>query len=688
MINNTPDAHTATDSDDQCVYAEIPGERNMTAEDLWQIPRVGTPQVGSNEQHIVVPVTTSPADERTARTQLWMFNDSTPQPTQLTPDGFNAGAASWSPDRSSLTYTLKSRTDDDAQPQLYWNRLDGGVAECLTDLPLGVFDAQWLPDGSGLVIAAKLIGGHATIDATRAELERRQQDPVAVHASEQRLFRFWDQWLTGEEFPHLFHLDLGTRAVRDLTPDSTAWFDFMTPTGQFDIAPDGREVVFAGLVTDPDCNEVESRLFIVPINGGQLECITPDAPAGTVRPRYAPDGSTIVYGRKEDRYFYADRPRLYRYHRQTGEHTAWCAAWDQAPSEWTYTPDGSLLFVAECVARTHLYKLQADEDTPRLLATGGTIAGPQIADDGVIYFTRQSLQQPSEVYRCGPTGEDVRPVTRFTEQSLSGIALGEVRAVQCEGAGGETVQSFVILPPNHDAMTPAPFVNVIHGGPHGVWGDQFHYRWNSQVFAAGGYVVALPNFQGSTSWGNDFSQRIQGAWAERPFADVMAVTDHLIQSGLIDGDRMAAAGGSYGGYLVAWIAGHTDRFQCLVNHAGVYDTLSMYASDATWGRGRSFGGLPWDGLEAIDACNPARFTAGMSTPMLVIHGERDYRVPVTQSLACYGVLQAKGVPSRLLHFPDENHWILKAHNSKRWYQEVLDWIDRWLGRCVSTDPGA
>jgi dipeptidyl aminopeptidase/acylaminoacyl peptidase len=237
---------------------------------------------------------------------------------------------------------------------------------------------------------------------------------------------------------------------------------------------------------------------------------------------------------------------------------------------------------------------------------------------------------------------------------------------------------FVVLPPGYEPGKKYPLVQVIHGGPHGISADAFHWRWNAQLFASPGYVAALVNFQGSTSWGQDFARRIQGRWGDQPFADVMIATDALVASGLVDEKRMAAAGGSYGGYLAAWIEGHTDRFRCIVNHAGVYDTLAQWASDVTQGRGVSLGGVPWDGLEAIDRYNPARFAAGFTTPMLVIHGERDFRVPVAQGLECYGVLKDKGVPARLVYFPDENHWILKPRNSLLWYREVQEWLSRWL----------
>jgi len=223
-----------------------------------------------------------------------------------------------------------------------------------------------------------------------------------------------------------------------------------------------------------------------------------------------------------------------------------------------------------------------------------------------------------------------------------------VREMQFEGAYGETVQMFVVLPPGYQPGRKYPLVQVVHGGPHGISPDAFHFRWNGQAFAAPGYVAALVNFQGSTSWGQDFAQRIQGAWGDRPFDDVMKATNALIAAGLVDETRMAAAGGSYGGYMASWIEGHTDRFKCIVNHAGVYDLLSQYASDVTQGRAQSMGGEPWEGIEVIDRWNPARYANGFTTPMLVLHGEKDYRVPVSQGLECYGVLKAKGVPARLV----------------------------------------
>jgi dipeptidyl aminopeptidase/acylaminoacyl peptidase len=313
------------------------------------------------------------------------------------------------------------------------------------------------------------------------------------------------------------------------------------------------------------------------------------------------------------------------------------------------------------------------------VVAGGSISGLSPIAGGRLVFTLQNLSLPPEIHAAPAAGGAAERLTRFTDPALSKVSFGEVREMQFEGAFGETIQMFVVLPPGYQPGKKYPLVQVVHGGPHGISPDAFHFRWNGQAFAAPGYVAALVNFQGSTSWGQDFAQRIQGAWGERPFEDVMKATDALIAAGLVDETKMAAAGGSYGGYLVSWIEGNTDRFKCIVNHAGVYDLMVQYASDVTQGRAQSMGGEPWEGIEAIDRWNPARAAKGFTTPMLVVHGERDYRVPVSHGLECYGVLKAKGVPARLVYFPDENHWVLKPANSILWYREVLGWMKRWLG---------
>lgn len=662
------------------LYPARPGQHALTAEDLWAIPRVGAPAASPDGNSLAVPVTTYDLEKNEGRGRIWLVA-ATPgaAPRALTAPDHSSGEPAFSPDGKRLAFTRKVPGAAGAigKPQLYVMPLDGGEAERLTEMPLGVFDPKWLPDGSGIVFAAKLIAGFWTPEATAAEMERREKDPVKAHVTEDRVYRYWDTWLTTGEVPHLFLYDLATRKIRDLMPESRAWFDWMEPAGQYAIAPDGSELAYAGIIFDEKRSLLRSTICVAPITRGNAACLTMDHPANDATPRYSPDGQYIVYGMQHDPHFYADRVRLMAYDREKKAHVGRIEDWELSPSDWTFGRDGALYIVAEQDGRTSLFAWNGTGE-PRPLVRGGCIGAIRPVGNRVAY-TWHTLSDPAEVYVVNADGRGAQQLTHFTQPVMSKVKLGEVREMQFEGAKGEKVQMYVALPPDYQEGKRYPLIQMIHGGPHGISGDWFHFRWNAHAFAAPGYVVAAVNFQGSTSWGQNFAQRIQGAWAERPFEDVMRSTDVLIAAGIADEKRMAATGGSYGGYMASWIEGHTDRFRCIVNHAGVYNTLSQYASDVTQGRHKAFGGEPWTGLEAINACNPAHAAKGFNTPMLVIHGEKDYRVPVTQGLECYGVLKAKGVPARLVIYPDEGHWVLKPRNSLLWYREVLGWLERFLG---------
>ncbi|MGH7730436.1 MAG: prolyl oligopeptidase family serine peptidase [Candidatus Eiseniibacteriota bacterium] len=658
------------------LYAARKGERPLTAQDIWAVPRVGSPIPSPDGTLLAVTVTTYDLEKNAGKGRIWLVPVRGGEPRPLTSPETSSSDPAFSPDGRRLAFTRKV---DGGKAQIHVMPLDGGEAQKLPDLPLGAFDPTWLPDGSGIVFGTHLLRGHLTVEATKAELERRDKDPVKAQVTEERVYRYWDTWLTTGEVPHLFLLDLASGGLRDLMPRSTAWFDWMDPAGQYDLSPDGREIAWAGVIVDEARSLMRSALFTAPVAGGETTVLTPDHPADDLRPRYTPDGKAIVYGMQHDPYFYADRVRLMSYDRSSRGHTPRLDAWDLSPAHWEFAADGTLLIEAEENGRVSGFALGRGDAAPRRVVEGGTVMGLAPAAGNRVCFTLQNLVVPPEIHVAPVAGGAPERLTRFTDASLAKVSMGEVREMQFEGAYGETVQMFIVLPPGYQPGTRYPLVQVVHGGPHGISADAFHFRWNGQAFAAPGYVAALVNYQGSTSWGQDFAKRIQGAWGDRPFDDVMKATDVLIAAGLVDETKMAAVGGSYGGYMASWIAGHTDRFKCIVNHAGVYDLMSQYASDVTQGRAQSMGGEPWDGIEVIDRWNPARYASGFTTPMLVIHGEKDYRVPASQGLECYGVLKAKGVPARLVYFPDENHWVLKPANSILWYREVLGWLKRWLG---------
>ncbi len=662
-------------SAEAAVHPSRTGPRPMTAEDLWAIPRVGAPAPSPDGAWCIVPVTTYDLETNEARTRLFRVTVAGGDPLPLTSPEHSSTSPAVSPDGRSVAFLRK---DTRAKNQLHIMALDGGEPRRITDLPLGCFDPRWLPDGSAVIVAGELLKGHLTPAATKSELERREKDPVKAHVTEERFFRHWDRWLTTGELPHLFRCDLGGGAITDLTPAAETWLDWMEPTGQYDVSPDGSELAWAGITYDAERGTPRSAIYTVPVGGGAVTCLTPDHPSNDLRPRYSPDGRWIVYGMQNDPFFYADRVQLMRYDRVARTHALLGgSSWDRSPLHWEFAADGTLYLEAEDRGRVSVFVI-AREGEPRPAIPGGTLQGISVRGN-IVFGTVQNLSQPAEAFAWTPGEPAPRRFTSFTKEVSARFGLGEVREITFEGSRGEAVQMFVLMPPGAKPGVKHPLIQCVHGGPHGISGDNFHPRWNAHLFAAPGYVVALVNFQGSTSWGQDFAKRIQGGWGDRPFEDVMRATDVLVASGLVDEKRMAAAGGSYGGYMASWIEGNTTRFRCIVNHAGVYDTLSQYASDWTFGRAESFGGEPWDGLDQIDRWNPARFAKGFETPMLVLHGERDYRVPVTQGLECYGVLKAKGVPARLVYFPDENHWILKPRNSLLWYREVLGWFERWLG---------
>ncbi|HKC12757.1 MAG TPA: S9 family peptidase, partial [Vicinamibacteria bacterium] len=363
----------------------------------------------------------------------------------------------------------------------------------------------------------------------------------------------------------------------------------------------------------------------------------------------------------------------------TGKTTVLTEGWENSVADWAWSADGeSLVFHAEARARANLYRIPARGGSPQELHHGGTTSGAAPTRDGQVVFSETTLSRPAELAVVGLDGTRFRHLTTVNDALLSRINLGRVEEATFAGANRDEVQMFLVYPPGFEPGRKYPLLHLIHGGPVGTFGDAFHLRWNAHAFAAPGYIVALVNFHGSSSFGQPFVESILGAHPDKPFTDVMMATDFLIARGQVDPDRMAAAGGSYGGFLVNWIAGHTDRFQALVSHAGVYSLLGQSASDTSYGRQHSYGGYPFTNLANVERWSPNRFAPAFKTPMLITHGERDFRVPVTQGLELYGVLTAKGVPARLVIYPDENHWVLKGQNSRHWYGEVLAWLARYL----------
>jgi dipeptidyl aminopeptidase/acylaminoacyl peptidase len=646
--------------------------RPITADDLWKLHRPGTPAPHPSGGWAAVPITAYDVAEDRGTTKLHRIDrDGTSRPITGGPGDDTAPAVS--PDGSHLAF-LRKGTGEDARAQLNVMRLDGGEARSLTDFPLGVDALTWEPDGKSLLVWVPLYRGFDTIEATREEADARKDRKVSAIVSEDRTYRYWDHWVANGTLHHLFRVDATSREATRLC-DRAFLVDFGGPADALDVAPDG-EIAFQGSVDEnPYEREYRFGIWTLPADGGDPTLVDPDAVAHS-RPRYSPDGRHLVYGSQPDAHdFYADRVRLMRLDRETASTIELAPGWDRSPSEWEFTSSGDLVLVADDDARTRLFRMPIDGGIPVRITDDGTVGGIRSAGE-TVWCTHHSLSDPPKT--AVADGGGLERVGDLNDDLVGEWDLGRVEDVRFAGADGAEVQMYVVYPPGYQTG-PVPVVHNVHGGPHSMNGDSWHFRWNSQVFASTGYAVACVNFHGSSSWGQDFAASILGAWGDKPSTDVLAATDLLVERGIADPDRIAIAGGSYGGYLVSWLITETDRFAACICHAGVTDLLGQWASDIRTSRDKAFGGLPWTDPEAMNRWSPSDHLHKVVTPTLVVHGEKDYRVVVTQGLELYNALIDKGVPARLVYYPDEGHWILKPQNSIHWYGEFMGWLERYLG---------
>lgn len=652
--------------------------RPMTVEDLWAMERVSAPAISPDGRWVVFTVSAFAMDDNKGNSDLWLVpSDGSAEPRRLTWHKGSDGSPAWSPDSSTLIFV--SKRDEEKPPQLYRLPLSGGEAEPLTDLPIAPGDPQWFPDGRRVVFAADTFPDlNDNFEAIATRLEERKKDEVQAKVTENRLLRYWDGYRTDGTVPHLFVLDLESREIKDLLPGYEALMGFSSFA--WDLSPGGREIAFSANSTPPPYHKLNFDIYLLTLESGEIRRLTEDNPASDGSPYFTPDGRYLLFGRTLRPEIAPDFTRLARYDRESGDIVLLTADWDGEPSGWQATGDGqTIVFHAQERGRRNLYALPIAGGEPLLLVRGGQTAGVTVAGGRLVY-SEESFTRPADLMTLELADPNtIQQLTSFNQELLAQLEFGAVEDLTFAGADGEPVQMFLLHPPGFDPTRKWPLNLLVHGGPHGAWLDSFHYRWNASLFAAPGYVVAALNFHGSTGFGQAYAESILGAHAEKPFADVMRAVDVLLERPYIDSQRLAAAGGSYGGYLVSWILGHTDRFAALINHAGVYDLMAQFASDYTWSRSNNYGADPWEDPDRIDLWSPSRFAKHFKTPTLILHGERDYRVPYTQGINLHGVLAGKGVPSRIVIFPNENHWVLKPQAGRLWWGEVFAWLERYCG---------
>lgn len=652
-------------------------QRVMTAEDLWTFDRISGVALSPDGRTAAVVVTNYDVQANKGNGDIWLYDVRTGAARRFTTGKGGEGSPAWSPDGSRLLFTAKR--EDDERAQLYVIDIAGGEARRITDMPLGASAPKWFPDGKRIAFVSSTLPGVSSLDSLRGIIKKRKDDKVNARISEHRLFRYWDRYLTDGYLDHLFIVDVDNEKVIDATPAMDRYFNYSGGI-DFDLSPDGKEFLVTALTEGAPYNNLRTDIYTLPTDGsGVMRNLTADNPSDDGAARYSKTGRYILYAKQLRLDRNAERVRLMRRDRANGEEIELCRNFDRSPSGWECDDnDNTVYFTAEHLGKESIFSVPMSGGAVTLLLHAGSNGSLQ-AGGGTLVFLHQHLSAPAELHAMNTDGSGFRALSAVNVAQRDSIRMGRVEDVMYEGAEGDSVQMFVVYPPDFTEKKRWPLLVLLHGGPHGTFGDDFHPRWNAQVFAAAGFVVVMPNFHGSTGFGEDFAERINGEHPRLPFIDVMRAVDVMVDKPWIDSTRMAAGGGSYGGYLTAWIGSQTRRFACLVNHAGVYNLMAQFGSDITQQREISYGGTPWDGRDAVLRWSPSQFAADYATPTLIMHGEKDYRVPYGQALEMYGMLKAKGVPARIVVYPDENHWILSPRNSIHWYGEFIDWLKRWIG---------
>ena len=664
-------------------------KRPITAQDLWAVKRVGVPALSPDGKRAVVSVQEWSIEKNTPTANLWLVEVASGKLRRLTNGGGSDTAPTWSRDGSRIAFI--STRGSDAAAGLYVIGVDGGEAERVLEVPHGVSSPRWMPGDASIVFGMKVVPELAgeldkgNLAAMSKDVARRKASKMTGYATEVQQYRWFDKNLTDNLANRLVRYDLASKALTDLTPGYPRLF---MPSGEvkFDIAPDGRQIALvidstpAPFVAAPNLD-----LYLVPSDGsGRLRNLTAANPRTDEAPQFVPDGKSLLFVRKTQPIapFAGESRRLWRYSFADDRATPVTASIDLSIDDIAFSANGrSLWLQAEDRGKVPVYSINANGSGLTQVVPDGSSTELDSANGQLVFLNENNNRAPELFALDAGTGK-ARQLTHFNDALFAGLDLGKVESHLFQGAGGDMVQLWLTYPPGYDPKKKYPLVQLLHGGPQTMVRDSFGYRWNPHVFASPGYIVSWVNRHGSTGFGEAFATSMNGAWGDKPMEDILKANAYLFDKvPAIDRNNVAAAGASYGGYLATWMLGHTEAFKALVNHAGVSDFIGQYGSDVTTGLFTSevMGGLPWNNPEGMQRNNPIAYAKHFKTPMLITHGEKDYRVPYGQSIALYGILQNMGVPSRLVLFPDENHWILSPQNAIYWNYEVQTWLARYIG---------
>ena len=661
--------------------AAAPGQSHpFSIHDMLAMERISGLQVSPDGGWVVFVVRKTDLEANKGRTDLWLVRADGTGLRQLTSHPEADSDPRWSPDGKSVWF-ISGRS---GSSQVWSIRIDGGEAKQVTDEPLDVGNLVVSPDGKHIAFTMDVFPDANTPAETKDRLGKIEKRKASGRIYERIFVRHWDTWKDGRR-SHLFVMPAAGGKAIDVMHD----MDADTPSKPFGgpeeitFTPDGTGIIFTA--RDVGAKEPWSTdfdLYLAPVDGSESpKCLTQKNEAWDTNPVFSPDGGTLAYLAMARPGYEADRFRIILRQWPGGPQRVLTEEWDRSLSSFCFSGDGQIIYaVAENTGQKSLFAVNVKTGAVRTIVQAGSVDSPGVAGERII-FGLNDLHSPIELYSVRPDGGDVRKITDRNAEKIAAARMGEYEQFSFAGWNDQTVYCYVVKPVDFDPGKKYPVAFLIHGGPQGSFGNTFHYRWNPQAYAGAGYAVVMVDFHGSTGYGQAFCDSIRGDWGGKPLVDLQkGLTAALQRCPWMDSERVGALGASFGGYMIDWIAGNwPDRFRCLVNHDGnLCERMAYFDTEELWFPEWDHLGTPWDNPESYEKHNPLNFVKSWKTPMLVIHGALDYRVADTQGLGTFTALQRRGIPSKLLYFPDENHWVQKPANSILWHETVLAWLDQWL----------
>ncbi len=663
--------------------AQTQTTRPLQLEDMFRIQRVSDPQLSPDGKTVAYVVGVVDKAANRTNTDIWLIPTSGGEAKQLTNSPKADRHPRWSPDGKSIAF----ESNRDGSFQIYIINVETGETKKVTTISTEAAGAIWSPDGKQLAFVSSVFPEFSekpfvvADSLNKAKADARENSKVKARVITKLLYRHWDSWVDGYR-QHIIVVNADGTNPRNLTPgdrDAVPSSSTFSTGDDFSFSPDGKEIAYTAtpipvreesLLTNHD-------ILTVNIATGEKKQITTN-PAADVFPRYSPDGKYIAYRAQSRAGFEADRWQLLLFDRSTGKTKSLTPNFDTNVDGFEWTSDSKMLYTsAEEKANQPLWSIGIDGSIKKVFDKAYNSDVNISADGKTIVFAHQTMSRPVEIYSANSDGTNAKQITTTNDVLFSHIETSEPEYVWFEGANKTKIQMWIVKPPFFDGTKKYPLVYWVHGGPQGAFGNSWSYRWNQQLWAAQGYVLALPNPRGSTGFGQKFTDEISKDWGGKVFTDVMNGVAYMEKQSYVDKNKMAAAGASYGGYMMNWFQGHTDKFKTLITHCGVYNFYSMYGvTEETWFDEWEHG-IPWE-TKDFDKFSPHKFAKNFKTPNLIIHNELDFRVPIGEGLQLFTTLQRKGIPSKLLYFPDEGHWVLKPQNSELWHNTVFDWLESYL----------